>query len=87
MYHDKQPMAIRQADRHPAFLVVRMIGIWNRDREGVSKNRGSLVELNPMLSQISRALRLSQSNLIGMKWIKTGVPHDRQVLTIEFTDQ
>lgn len=66
MYHDKQPMAIRHTYSHPTLLVVGMIGIRNRDREGVSKNRGSLVEIDPMLSKIASALSGSQSNLIDI---------------------
>jgi hypothetical protein len=52
MYHDKQSMAIRQTYGNPALLVVRMIWIRNRDREAIGENRGSLAEIDSMLSKV-----------------------------------
>jgi hypothetical protein len=56
MYHDEQPPASRESYGHPSLLDLRVIGIRDGDRECVSKNRGSLRELDAMFSQIAPGL-------------------------------
>src|SRR4029077_12827525 len=56
VYHDEQPLASRESYRHPACLVLRVIRIRDGDRECISKNRGSLSEIDPVLSQIAPGL-------------------------------
>ena len=56
MYHNEQAPATRQSHSQPALLVFRVIGIRDGDREGINENRGGLIEIDTVLSQIALGL-------------------------------
>ena len=82
MYHNEQSVAIRQTHCHRALLIVRVIGIGDRDRERIGKYRCSFVKTNPVLSKV-----LSRFTEVPLKLYRhwNRLRQDQRTVVKEFT--